>query len=57
MSPKADLLAAEKNKKLKGELEILDPIDAQMEEIVQETHQKVIKLAGISLLKLTIFLT
>jgi hypothetical protein len=40
---KADLLAAEQNKKVKGEFEIFDPIDAQMEATVQETRQNVIK--------------
>jgi hypothetical protein len=42
-SRKADLLASKQNKKVKGEFEILDPIDAQMEATVQETHQNVIK--------------
>jgi hypothetical protein len=42
-SRKADLLAAEQNKKIKGEFEILDPIDAQMEATVQETRHNVIK--------------
>jgi hypothetical protein len=42
-SRKSDLLAAEQNKKVKGEFEIRDPIDAQMEATVQETHHNVIK--------------
>jgi hypothetical protein len=42
-SCKADLLAAKQNKKVKGEFEILDPIDAQMEATVQDMHQNVIK--------------
>jgi hypothetical protein len=37
------LLATEQNKKVNGEFEILDPIDAQIEAIVQETCQNVIK--------------
>jgi hypothetical protein len=36
-SCKADLLAAEQNKKVKGEFEMIDPIDAQMEVTVQVT--------------------
>jgi hypothetical protein len=39
----ADSLAAEQNKKLKGEFEILDPIDSQMEAKVKDTCQNVIK--------------
>jgi hypothetical protein len=42
-SRKADLPAPEQNKKVKGEFEIIDPIDAQMEATVQETHHNVIK--------------
>jgi hypothetical protein len=42
-SRKAEFLATEQNKKVKGEFEIIDPIYAQMEAIVQETHHNVIK--------------
>jgi uncharacterized DUF497 family protein len=42
-SRKAELLAAEKNKKVKIEFEMIDPIDAQMEATVQDTCQNVIK--------------
>jgi hypothetical protein len=42
-SHRADFLADEQNKKVKGEFEIIDPIDAQMEETVQETRQNLIK--------------
>jgi hypothetical protein len=43
-SRKADLLASKQNKKVKGEFEILDPIDAQMEATVQEMRQNVINI-------------
>jgi tmRNA-binding protein len=42
-SHKADLLAAEQNKKVKGEFDILDHIDAPMEVTVQGTRQNSIK--------------
>jgi hypothetical protein len=42
-SRKVDLLASKQNKKVKGEFETIDPINAQLEATVQETHQNVIK--------------
>jgi hypothetical protein len=42
-SHKSDFLAAEQNKKVNGEFEMIDPIDAQMEASVQETRKNVIK--------------
>jgi hypothetical protein len=42
-SRKPDLLAAKRNKKVKGEFETMDYIDSQVEHIVQETHQNIIK--------------
>jgi organic radical activating enzyme len=42
-SRKADVLQVEQNQKVKGEFEMIDPIDAQMEATVQETRQNVIK--------------
>jgi hypothetical protein len=42
-SCKADLMLAEQQNKVKGDFEIIDPIDMQMEATVQETHQNLIK--------------
>jgi hypothetical protein len=42
-SRNAGLLADEQNKKVKGEFETINPIDAQMEETVQDMRHNVIK--------------